>query len=239
MSEDVLNPLIPPYVPYSTFSKFIDGLAEHPTLPSHIDKSLMSKMSGSGQSSLTAALKSLRLISDETEPRQILFDLVYAKPDEKKGFLSQIVKSSYPFLFESGFSISNTTSKQVEAKFREYASATGSTLTKCISFFLAIAKDAEISVSPHVKAPSLAKPSNGSKKKKAPPLVGDSIDPSNKDKDMDEPPKGMTKFDIPLKDTDNGIIYLPEGLTEAQAIKAVKMANFILRSYYEIDDEEQ
>lgn len=235
MALDSTGSSIPPYVPYSSFINFINELATH--LPSHIDKSLMSKMSGSTQSAMLTTLKTLNLINEQSEPTSALIDYVNSSESGRPVILRKIIESTYGFLFED-FNLSSATSKRVEDKFREVG-AGGSTLTKCISFFLSAAKEAGIQVSPHVKAPTLSR-TNGSNKKKKTSSI-DTLEktqpPEPTDSSDSNVPNGMTKFEIPLKDTENGVIYLPEGLTESQAIKAVKMANFILKSYYEIDED--
>ncbi len=238
MSSENTKDVLPPYVPFTTFSNFISSLAEHEVLPSHVDKSLMTKMSGSGQSAMTAALRSLRLVNEEFEPSELLEKLVKGGPDEFKKALAEVVKNTYGFLFEDGFNIENTTSKQVETKFKESTTASGSTLTKCISFFLSASSAADIKVSPHVKAPPAAKASGGRRKKikqepeTEDPQKNEGIEPENPIPEM----QNMTKFDIPLKDTENGVVLLPGDLNEQQAKKAVKMIEFILNQYYELED---
>jgi len=225
---------MPPYVPYSTLFNFISDLHEHP-LPSHIDKSMMTKMSGSGQSAMIAAFKSLKLVNSNSEPTEVLKNLVESPPDEYEKILAEIVKSTYSFLFTNDFDIKSTTSKQVETKFRDFVGASGSTLTKCITFFLAAAQAAKIPVSPHVKAPTLQR-SNGAKKKKQ---KNESNKPaeqelrSNYEDNMDE---SQTRFVIPLKGSEDGLVLLPKNLNEIQAKKAVKMINFILENYYETEE---
>lgn len=243
-SESTKYPM-PPYVPYKTFSSFISKLSENEMMPSHVDKSLMTKMSGSGQSAMISALKSMELVNTNSEPQQRLKKLVHPEsPEEYKITLTDIIKNTYPFLFESGFNLQNTTSKQVENKFKDAVGASGSTLTKCISFFLSACKTAQIPVSPHVKAPQPPK-TNGNKRKKFQNTQQDNTKPADELGNMNGttgfppplPPEGsMTKFTIPLKDSEDGVVYLPSNLTEQQAKKAVKMAVFILSNYYEIED---
>ena len=239
-SESPKYPM-PPYVPYSTFSSFISGLAEHEMIPSHVDKSLMTKMSGSGQSAMVSALKSLKLVNADSEPENRLKELVSpASPETYKVTLTQIIQETYAFLFESGFNLQNTTSNQVESKFREAVGASGSTLTKCISFFLSACESAGIAVSPHVKAPQPPK-TNGNKKRKSPapaprtaPAENEISSSGNTAPALGE---GMTKFTIPIKDSEDGVVYLPDNLTDQQAKKAVKMAVFILNNYYDIEED--
>ncbi len=232
-TENIKQPM-PPYVPYSTLSKFISELHEHP-LPTHVDKSMMTKMSGSAQSAMIAAFKSLKLINGDFEPTDTLKNLVESAPEQYEEILAGIIKSTYGFLFTSDFNIGNTTSKQVEMKFRDVVGASGSTLTKCISFFLAAAQAAKIFVSPHVKAPIIPK-TNGTKKKKTKEKFSKSAEQALPTNALESADKSMTKFVIPLKGSEDGVVMLPENLNETQAKKAVKMINFILENYYETEE---
>lgn len=234
MSEDQKKQAVPPYVPYSTFSSFINGLRKA-GLPSHIDRSLMTNMSGSGQAAMLAALKAMKLINIEAEPTTELTTIVEGSEDEFGATMKSVIKRTYPFLFDGAIDIENTTSKKVEDQFRGVG-ASGSTLTKAISFFLAASKAAGIKVSPHVKAPKLQRSSspkkpNGQTKK-------DSKDQDQNDqKQRDTPPPSseMERIVVPLRGKDDGLIYFPKSLNEDEAKKAVKMAVFILNNFYGID----
>jgi len=221
---------VPPYVPYSTFRSFINGLAST-GIPSHIDRSIMDKMSGSGQSAMIATLKSLNLVNDKLEPTKSLEVIVTGSENDFSTTLSALIKNTYPFLFDGSINIEKATSKKIEDKFRD-AGASGSTLTKCISFFLTAAKAANIPVSPHVKAPKLQRSSTPAKKK-AKAHEKNEVD-NNFGEEFDSTPEGMEKITISLPGMDDGIVYFPANMTKEQADLAVKMTKFILNNYYGI-----
>jgi len=234
MTTDTKKQLTPPYVPYSSFTSFINGLKKT-GVPSHIDRSIMNTMSGSGQSAMIAALKSMKLINAESEPDNRLNTLVNGSEEEFSTTMTEIVKSTYAFLFDDSIDIKNTTSKKVEDKFRDRG-PTGSTLTKCIAFFLAAAKAANIPVSVHVKAPKLQRSSSKAKPKMK--------DKGSEDTHMSETlpsldniPEGMERITVPLRNMDDGVILFPNNLSEEDARAAVKMAKFILNNYYGITEE--
>lgn len=232
MATETKKQSTPPYVPYTTFTSFLNGLKKT-GIPSHIDRSVMGTMSGSGQSAMIATLKSLRLINAELEPTPELSSLVNGSESDSSTTLCKLVQSTYGFLFDGSIQIENTTSKKVEEKFRNIG-ASGSTLTKCISFFLAAAKAANIQVSPHVKAPKIQRKTSTKKKYLN----------KSESNDLDEAPdnapplhEGMEKLTVPLRGMGDGYIYFPSEMTEQQSKLAVKMAKFILDNYYGFDEE--
>lgn len=233
MSNEQDKKTLPPYVPYTTFISFINGLREVGAIPSHIDKSIMHKMSGSGQSAMMATIKSMQLINENSVPNEILINLVNKFDEDYSNILAEIVPKTYPFLFNGSINIQIATSKLVEDKFRE-AGASGSTLTKCISFFLAIAKDANIPVSSHVRAPKLQRKIISKKKNGV-------AKPGKVDSTQDEPEKlikedDMEKITIPLPGMDDGYVFFPADMSNEQSKLAVKMTRFILDNFYGIEE---
>ncbi len=233
MATETKKQPTPPYVPYTTFTSFLNSLKKT-GIPSHIDRSVMGTMSGSGQSAMIATLKSLRLINLELEPTPELSSLVNGSESDFSTTLNKLVKSTYSFLFDGSIQIENTTSKKVEEKFRNIG-ASGSTLTKCISFFLAAAKAAGIPVSTHVKAPKIQRKASAKSKDSSKPAT------SNLDQGQDNSipsHEDMEKLTVSLPGMDDGYIYFPSGMTDQQSKLAVKMAKFILDNYYGFEQEE-
>jgi hypothetical protein len=141
------NP-VPPYVPYRTFRNFVDSLKQ--AIPSRIDRSVMPSMSGALQGQLTAALKYLGLISDAGHPTSALSALVNSEGAERAKALRTVLVAAYPFLFdEAKFDLTAATPRLMQEQF-EHAGAGGGTIAKCINFFLAAAKDADVMLSPHI-----------------------------------------------------------------------------------------
>jgi hypothetical protein len=146
-----MNPLtlVPPYVPYRSFRNFIDGLKQG--IPGRIDRSVMPSMSGALQSQLSAALRYLELITVAGHPMPPLLQLVNSEGPERAKVMRDLVHSAYPFLFDKDkFDLMSATPRMLEEQF-SHAGAGGGTIDKCINFFLAAAKEAEIALSPHFK----------------------------------------------------------------------------------------
>lgn len=135
---------VPPYLSFRTFTGFIDGLRRG--VPNRIDRSVMSSFSGSNQSQILATLRYLELISPKGVPTEKLSRLVESQDGNFRNNLRELLMRSYPFLFK-GFDLRRATIDELTERF-EGAGATGDTIRKCISFFLAAAKHAELEVSP-------------------------------------------------------------------------------------------
>lgn len=141
--------LAPPYISIKTFRNFLDGLRAN-GVPGQIDRSVMPNMSGAGQSSLITTLRYLGLMSDKGVPHEILGRLVKSQGADRQKIIHDIVTTSYPFLFGTGFDVKTATARQLEEKFNNVG-ATGATGKKCISFFLGITKDAGMTVSTYLQ----------------------------------------------------------------------------------------
>jgi hypothetical protein len=144
---------VPPYLSFKTFKGFIDGLKVG--IPTRIDRTVLSSMSGASQSQLMAALRYLGLVSQHAVTGDKLAALVNSEGPEYQRVLSGILKDGYPFLF-SDFDLQRATTGQMEEAFRK-AGASGETIRKCVAFFLAASKSASMPVSPHIKTSSVTR----------------------------------------------------------------------------------
>ena len=234
MATEVVKVNTPPYPTYSTFFNFIKGLKEK-GIPSRIDKSIMSKMSGSGQSALMATLKWLNLIDAAGFPRPGLEALANTDESLYGSALKTVLESSYVFLTDGSITLAKATTAQLEQKFRDYG-ITGSTVIRCMAFFIMAAKDAGIVLGPHVKTPKPA--TNGAKrkiKKAASPANGETDgDVEYLEPDLDGIPEdmpGFVKIPIPLHGMEDGAVFLPDNMTNSQWAYALKITKFLIENY--------
>lgn len=154
-SSAKLNP--PAYVSFGAFVSFINKLRET-GVPSRIDRSLMGNQSGSLISALLASLRSFELVDEAQRPTEAMRALVTAPDEQRKAVYKQLFEKGYETFFEDpDFHLETATTAQLAQKFREVGMG-GSTITKCIGFFLNLAKAADIKVSPHMKAPPAPRP---------------------------------------------------------------------------------
>ncbi len=145
MADNGNSKLLPPYITFASLLHFIDSLKRG--IPGQVDRSLMKTMSGSMQAQMMSALKYLHMV-DANGNEDTLTRLVNSEGPERTSTLQDVLKTSYPFLF-NGFDLTRATSSQFRQKFTEVG-ATGDSVRKCISFFLNAAKEAEIEVSPYI-----------------------------------------------------------------------------------------
>lgn len=145
-AQSVAPAPVPPYVPYRTFRNFIDGLKQG--IPGRIDRSVMPSMSGATQGQLISALRYLGLVTEMCHPTAALAKLVNSEGSERAKALRDVLTDSYAFLFKNaGFNLKTATPRMVEEQFAA-AGASGGTVDKCVAFFMAGAKEAEIEMSP-------------------------------------------------------------------------------------------
>lgn len=138
----------PPYVAFKTFSNFVDGLRQN-GLPNRIDRSVMPNISGGYQKQLLNALEYLGLITEHGRVNPRFEELVAARGELQVSRLGELLRSSYPFLFEDDF-LKNATTTQIREKFSQFG-LTGDTLSKSVMFFMNAAKQAKIELSPYIK----------------------------------------------------------------------------------------
>lgn len=231
---DTTKKSVPPYATYKSFSNFINGLREHGT-PKHITKSLLPG-SNSGKAAMAATLTTLGLVNGKDEPTALMLQLT----DAQKNYgtiLKEILEASYSFLKDDSLDIANTTTDKVVEKFKELG-ASGSTITKCMAFFLSAAQDAKITVSRYVKTPAAA-PKAAKKKlhRQAAPEVDDDDDDDQGDRDRY--PTDKERIVVSVHGMDEWEMFVPKGLSPAQWKHGLKMAKFILDNYRpaEVEDE--
>jgi hypothetical protein len=155
---------IPPYVPYRTFLTFLDSLRGG--MPSHVDKSVLTSMSGAVQSWLKTSLRAMGLIDRAGVPQERLCALVTAEGQDRNRLLREIFESTYGFLSKD-VDLQSTTPARLEAAFVA-AGASGDTVRKAVAFMLSLARDAGIELSPHLSKPgALPRPGRPPARKRA------------------------------------------------------------------------
>jgi hypothetical protein len=138
----------PPYVAYPTFKTMIAGFGEH-VIPNRIDRSVLGNFSGIVGSQLLTALRFLDLIDDERHPRPSLEALVAdANTDAWPVALSKILRQAYEPIFD--LDLKSASPSQFTERFRQAYPVEGTTLRKCLTFFLAAVADSQIAVSPYI-----------------------------------------------------------------------------------------
>lgn len=210
MMENDDKPLVPAYVPYKTLINFFNGLRDS-GIPSQIDRSVMPGFSGSGQSAVLKSLQFLRLIDKQAKPTALMKQLIDADDNARKPLIAQMIREAYEFIFsDESFHLEKATGNQVAEKFREQG-VSGSTVTKCVAFFLAASKEGDIKVSPHIRPPAPVRSTTKRLRGKK-----NNAEPSEyeEDEDFEESNLGdMDKFQIPIPGKKSAVVTIPKNLS--------------------------
>ncbi len=140
---------LPPYVSYRSFWNFLDRLRE--AIPARIDRSYWGdKFSGSTGTQLMSALRYLNLIDDYAVPTELLHELVNSRDSQRDDVMARIVRNSYPFFLAGTLDFNTATYAQFEDALHSTFQVNSDVSRKCIKFFIDMATDARIPLSPFV-----------------------------------------------------------------------------------------
>lgn len=148
MAETKGEGISPAYMPWKTFTNFINGLRST-DVPSQVNRSVMTNLSYSTQAQVLAGLKFLKLTDANGKPTGILQRLVSASDGDSAPIYKEMVEDCYAFVFET-LDLSRATPEELEKAFRERG-ITGSTAARAAAFFLEAAEAAGIVLSAHLK----------------------------------------------------------------------------------------
>lgn len=140
---------LPPYISYLTFKRFVGHLQEQPQLPARIDQSYWRQwLSGSSGVQMVAALRFLSLVDELGKPTGQLKQLTGANGDQQKAVLKDIANRSYSFVFKLPNYNKDATYDQMVECFGENFQLKADVCRKCVKFFVSIADDAGVTLSP-------------------------------------------------------------------------------------------
>ena len=219
------------YHSFSGFKTFVLKLGES-VIPHQIDRSTLIGKSGSDQSSLLSTLRWLRLIDDEGHPSPELSSLAKEGEDKFAENLRPIIEKAYDLLSDNSIDIKKGTANQLEKRFREYGNS-GSILIRAIAFFLAAAKESNIELSPHFKAPPKSK-TNGATKRRTKKSTANSNEDTPPPPDPPTTDKNMVTIPIAIPNRDEGKILLPKNLTDTEWDYVSNMIKFVIDSYHKM-----
>jgi hypothetical protein len=140
---------LPPYVSYRTFYNFLGRLEQ--SIPSRIDRSYWGDLlSGSTGIQLISALRFMKLIDANGKPTEQLKSLVAAKGDSRTPLLRKVTNESYDFVRNSSLDLGSATYAELREVFHENFRLADDVSRKCVKFFIAVAKDSGIALSPFI-----------------------------------------------------------------------------------------
>ena len=139
---------LPPYVSYRAWRKLLGELSKHPT--SRFDSSYFNglKITKSSSSMLRGTLLFLDLMAPDGQPTPKLNQLVKSEGEAQREVLGEIVRHAYGSFF-ADLDLTKATQAQVKEHFK-FRGASGDIGRKCLSFFLAIAAEGNVTLSPHL-----------------------------------------------------------------------------------------
>lgn len=97
-----------------------------------------------------AALRFLRLIDANGKPTEKLKPLVSAKGEQRAQLLREIVTEAFDFVLRSSLDLESATYAQLEEVFHNTFQLTDDVSRKCVKFFIAMASDAGMVLSPFI-----------------------------------------------------------------------------------------
>lgn len=151
-----------PYMSYKGFQNYLTRFSEE-GLPGRFDGSYFGNQSGSLVAQTRGTLRYLDLIDDDKHPTDLLKTIVEADEGERKQHLKMIFEEKYA----DALALSkNATAGQLAEVFRERG-LSGATVQKAITFFLGMAEDLGVELSPHFKKGRAAASNGGTRKRRA------------------------------------------------------------------------
>ncbi len=139
----------PPYVSYRSFLTLLEELQRG--LPARIDRSYWGdKFSGSTGTQLMSALRFLNLMDYGSVPTPRLKELINARGQLRADIIRKISQESFAFLMNTSFESEKATYAQLEEVFKDLYQVDRDVARKCIKFFIELANDAGIPLSPFI-----------------------------------------------------------------------------------------
>lgn len=146
-----LKKRLPPYISYRTFQHFIEMLEQESVIPSRIDRSYWGeKYSGSVGTQLIGALHFLGLVGNDNVPTLDLKELVQRRGSQRNEVLKHITTNAYVFVLGKDFDGQKATHAQMEELLHKNFQLTDDVARKCIKFFVSLATEADVKVSPFI-----------------------------------------------------------------------------------------
>lgn len=201
-----------PYIPFKTFTGFIDKL--HSTaVPPIIDSSLLDTMSGSMKGQLLSSLRFLNLVDINNAVNETLINLIKAyKTDVLEIALKGIFTKAYHEITDK-INLNTGTAQQLNDSFRKLGNVDGQMLDKAVRFYLTGLENSGIKYSPFFKAKKVRKggPRKSKKsKKKTRKDSGEDLDDEDSDDEEEEATSGKReKIEISIPGKKSFSVRLP------------------------------
>jgi len=157
--EQPQEPWKAPYMSYETLSNFLDKKIGENPIPPRIDTYFLDNYAGSVRPLLIATLKTIGMIDENNHVLEPMRTAARS-PESRKAVLKAWAEPFYPRQIALGEQ--HATAQMLWESFSKRG-FNGSTLRRAVLFYLALAKDVELPVSVHFKAPKASTPSSRSR----------------------------------------------------------------------------
>jgi hypothetical protein len=150
MSAENVRKYSPPYISPRTFQHLVEQLET--TIPDRFDRSYLDKMfSGSTGVQVMAAMRFLNLLDSGNKPTHHLRLLVQSTGDERPKRLRDMANNAFGFVLNNNsLNLKTATYGQLEDIFTSQFGVDKDVRRKCIKFFISLAHDAGIELSPYI-----------------------------------------------------------------------------------------
>lgn len=146
MTDQPDNSGVPPYVSFATVLNQIERM-ERDGVPGRVDASYLVGMAGGTRSQFLVALRSLGLITDDNQATPTLYELANSS-ERRPELLADILRSRFPDLVALN---GNATRGQLDEVIAAHGISSPDTRRKAMSFYIAAATYAGLTVSPHLR----------------------------------------------------------------------------------------
>ncbi|MCC7001385.1 MAG: DUF5343 domain-containing protein [Gemmatimonadaceae bacterium] len=233
MTSPETRAVTPPYLPYKTFTAFLDELKET-AVPQQIDPSVMPRFSGTMRTQMRTALRFLGLIEDDGKVNAKMRALVEARGTERwKEMFSATFFDAYGEIL-ANLDMKGGTLHQLKERFRA-TGVEGSVLIKAVRFFLSAIEETGTKFSPHFLVRGLSKgvASKPRQKSSAKSRRNEEPEEEGDEEGVAEEkvvtPANFQRFSLPMKgETSEALMILPQEMTKSQW----DMLNNYIRMYY-------
>ena len=139
---------VPPYISFKTLQTFLKDLKEN-DIPNKVDRSVLSRFSGSVGTQLMTAIRWLDLVDEEMRPKPTLKNMVESfETPSWPATLQKVLKDRYKFVLD--LDLTKATPNEFVDAFRQF-NAKDDVLAKSKRFFLQAADSAGIEVNARLK----------------------------------------------------------------------------------------
>lgn len=235
----------PPYLPYKTFTGFLDELRDT-AVPNTIDNSVMPRLSGTMRAQMRTALRFMGLINDDGDVQPAMRELIKARGTEKwKEVFGEHFLRAYADVLE-GLDLKSGTLQQLKDRFRTLG-IDGSVLVKSVRFFLSAIDETGTKYSPHFRARGLTlgvrstprAKSNRSTPQSRPKKNGGNAGGTSHDEDNGDAeggeesiPDEFQRFSLPMKDREsNALLVVPKEMRQQEW----EMLSAYIKMYFGFD----